>query len=323
MIYPNKLNKDDLITIISPSDGIIKPKKINELDKAIQYLEKEGYIVEEDKYVRNSEKGASSIAIRRAEELNRAISNKKAKALIACSGGDYLIQILDFVDFSKIKKNIKWVQGHSDITPLLYILTTKYDIATIYSFNVKAFGQLDLPDEMLQNDINILKNTSIVQKEYGYKLDEIKKDSSWECITKFKSVNGRIIGGCLDSLKDLVGTKYDKTKKFINKYKDDGIIWFFDVAEMTNEDILRTMWQFKQLGWFDYTKAILFGRLYEEKQYTGMNLEEVLLSTLKDLNIPIIINVDIGHTDPKITIVNGSIVTITNKEKYEVKVEFK
>ena len=117
MIYPQQLNKGDLITIISPSNGITKQKKINELDKAIQYLEKEGYIVEEDKYVRNSEKGASSTAIRRAEELNRVINNKKAKALIACSGGNYLIEILDYVDFSKIKKNIKWIQGHSDITP--------------------------------------------------------------------------------------------------------------------------------------------------------------------------------------------------------------
>lgn len=31
------------------------------------------------------------------------------------------------------------------------------------------------------------------------------------------------------------------------KYIEDGIIWYFDVAEMTNEDILRTMWQFKML----------------------------------------------------------------------------
>ena len=46
MIYPQQLNKGDLITIISPSNGITKPKKINELDKAIQYLEKEGYKVE-------------------------------------------------------------------------------------------------------------------------------------------------------------------------------------------------------------------------------------------------------------------------------------
>ena len=41
-------------------------------------------------------------------------------------------------------------------------------------------------------------------------------------------VTGRLIGGCIDVLKDIIGTKYDGTLDFIEKYKDDGIIWYFD-----------------------------------------------------------------------------------------------
>ena len=39
------------------------------------------------------------------------------------------------------------------------------------------------------------------------------------------SINGRLLGGCVDVLLNLVGTRFDKTKEFVQKYKDDGILW--------------------------------------------------------------------------------------------------
>lgn len=168
---------------------------------------------------------------------------------------------------------------------------------------------------MLQNNIDIIKGLFPIQKEYP--------NSHWECITSYKDFQGRIIGGCLDSLKDIIGTKYDKAKKFINKYKKDGIIWYFDVFEMTNEDILRTMWQLKKMNYFKYCKGIIFGRIREEISYTNINLKYAINNFLEDLNIPIIINADLGHTDPVFTIVNGSYVIFRKKDKYEMETIFK
>ena len=91
MIYPNKLLRGDLIKIISPSNGIIKTKKIEKLELAEEYLISKGFKWEEDKYVRCSINGVSSDKQNRANELNDSIINKKVKALIACSGGDFLI----------------------------------------------------------------------------------------------------------------------------------------------------------------------------------------------------------------------------------------
>lgn len=322
MIYPNKLLKNDLIEIISPSNGIIKEKKIEELEFAKVFLSSKGFKIIEDAYVRSSINGVSACEEKRANELNNAINNKDIKALIACSGGDFLIEILDLIKFNDFKKNIKWIQGQSDITSLLYYITTKLDIATIYSFNVKTFGNKNVPRKMLDNNIKFLENNPIVQKEYGCRIDNEKTYMNWECITKFEPIKGRIIGGCLDSLKDLIGTKYDNTKKFVEKYKNDGIIWYFDIAEMTNEDVLRTMWQLKQLNWFENCKGIIFGRLYEEINYTGISFRDAINYYLKKFNIPIIINADIGHTDPVITIVNGSIVKISYKESFEMETLF-
>lgn len=322
MIYPNKIEKNDIIEIISPSNGV-KKKKIEQYEKAIKRLESFGFNIIEDKYVRNSVNGVSADASSRSKELNNALENKNVKALIACSGGDYLVQIMDLVKFDLIKNNIKWIQGHSDITALLFYLTTKYDIATIYSFNVKIFGNDLLPYKMINNNIDILMGKLPKQEEFGYKIDDEKVELLWECITLEKSFSGRIIGGCLDSLKDIIGTKYDCVNNFINKYNKDGIIWYFDVAEMTNEDILRTMWQFKSAGWFKGCNGILFGRLNNEINYTGISLEDAIKHNLIDLNIPVLINTDIGHTDPVVTIVNGSIVKIDKvNNKYTLETFF-
>ncbi len=302
MIYPKKLEKNDFIAIISPSNGI-KSNKIIIFEKAIYNLKQFGFQIIEDNNVRKSENGVSSSAQNRVKELQRLVKVSKVKALIACSGGDYLIQILDLINFKIFRNNIKWIQGKSDITPLLFYLTTKLDIATIYSFNAKTFGEADLPKAMITNNIDILQGKKIVQKEF----------SKWECITNDKDFEGRIIGGCLDSLKDIIGTKYDVVKSFIKKYSSDGVIWYFDVAEMTNEDILRTLWQLKNAGWFKCVKGLLFGKV-EEVSYTNLSLKEAIKDSLNDLNIPIIINVDIGHTNPLITIVNGSLVKIKKKD---------
>ena len=108
MIYPNKLEKNDTIEIISPSNGV-SFNKIKKYENAVAKLTSFGFKVIEDKYVRNSVNGVSSNVQNRARELNHAIANREVKALIACSGGDYLFQILDLIEFEKITDNIKWI----------------------------------------------------------------------------------------------------------------------------------------------------------------------------------------------------------------------
>lgn len=322
MIYPKGLKTNDTIEIVSPSNGI-KTKKIHELESAIKYLEDKGYKVIEDKNVRSSFNGESANKELRAKELNDAITNKNVNSIIACSGGDFIVEILDLLKFNKLKNNIKWIQGQSDITALLYYITTKFDIATIYSFNVRRFGENYLPNSMKENNLAFLCNKPVVQSDFCYKFEKDAVFSNWECITNFKNVEGRIIGGCLDSLKDIIGTKYDKTKNFIDRYFYDGIIWYFDIAEMTNEGVTRTLWQLKHNNWFDNCKCILFGRVYEEKTFTDISLRDSILKILSDVDIPIIINADLGHTNPVITIINGSYVKIKNCNKYVIETIYK
>lgn len=305
MIYPNSLKRGDIIKVISPSNGT-KSNKLEQLDSAINVLTSLGYKVIEDKFTRVSFNGASANRELRVRELNNSFEDN-SNALIAASGGDFINQIMNDADFEKYMNNIKWIQGHSDITLLLYYITTKYDVATIYNFNIRGYASEC--EEAVKYSLKALENKLMIEKPF----------TNWNIVNDFLGVSGRVVGGCLESIKDIMGTKFDCFEIFESKYKKDGIIWYFDVSEFSIEDVSRTMWQLKTKGYFKYCNCILFGR-FDEKSYTGRTLNDVINEELSDLNIPIIFNCDLGHSSPVLTIINGALMEIIkNDDEFIIK----
>lgn len=317
MKKPNNLNGKDIVALSSMSNGIVKESKKEKLNNSIKRLQN-NFIVKADNYIFCSIKGESCNAKLRAVNLMNFFTDKNVRAIIAITGGDFLIETLDYLDFEKIKNNIKWVQGQSDITILLFILTTKYDIQTIYSFNANSLNDISFIE--YNNNILILKGKRIIQNAFDYKvLEEGNKDDSW-LFNRNINLTGRIIGGSLECIMDLVGTKYDNTLNFIEKYKKDKIIWYFDINYMTNETILRNLWHLNNMGWFKYTNCIIFGRT-EEQSFTGITLKEAIERGINNEQINIVTNFDLGHTYPRVTIINGSIIKLVcNKDERMIEV---
>ena len=337
MIYPEFLKEHDTIGVTAPSDGITDKVKLKRLDNAIKNFEEKGLIIKETPNVRCSFKGRSSSSKERADELESLYKDDNVKVIICASGGDFLLEMLSEVDLNIIKDNPKWLQGNSDPTGLLFTITTNLDIATVYSDNFGCFGMepwhksLDNNLEILKG--NIIEQTSFSKYEKGFKdyitgkePYELTEKVYWKNLNNEDAINvkGRIIGGCLDIIADLFGTRFDKTKDFLEKYKDDGIIWYLDICELTGEVITRTLWKLKDNSYFKYTKGIIFGRNFIYNSYYDISYEETIYESLKDLNIPIIINADIGHVSPRMTIINGAIATITSsKGKGKIKFTLK
>ncbi len=73
------------------------------------------------------------------------------------------------------------------------------------------------------------------------------------------NMKGRLIGGCLDCLANIVGTKYDKVKEFAEKYKEDGILWFMEACELTPLAVRRALWQLDRAGWFEHCSGFVSG----------------------------------------------------------------
>lgn len=315
MKYPDFLQKGNTIGITALSAGV--GHKIESFDLSINNLKKNGFEIIETKNVRNDSEISSSDE-QRASQLDELMLNKDVKMVICAAGGDFLIEALPKINLKNIENNPKWFMGYSDPSTLLHLITTKLDIATIYGVNAGSFAQEEL-HKSLKNNVEIIKGNIVEQESFDlYEKEQIEGQYKynltekvyWENINGDFNEEGRIIGGCIDCLRFLLGTPYDYTKQFINKYKEDGIIWYLDVFSMSSEELYCTLFQMKQAGWFENIKGVIIGRVLFPREFS-MTYQEILKRFFKD--IPVIFNADIGHVSPRMTIINGAYAKIESK----------
>lgn len=327
MNYPENLKPGDLIGICAPSAGIVKPEKIEKLEIAINALKEMGYRVLETPSVRCEENGRSASAKVRAEEFMSLLQNEEVKLIIFATGGDFLCEMLDYLDFDLIKTlKPKWMQGYSDITGISYIFNINFDIPTLYAQTIKDYAMFPL-HQSLVDALRLASGEEVIQ----YSFDKYEKEWSdsenprdgynatepveWKNILGSEKIEmeGRSVGGCLDCIKSYIGTKYDNVKNYIEAHKEEGIIWFLEVFEMNTAELQRTLWQMKSAGYFNYCKGIIFGRPLFIREDYETSFNEACKIALADLNIPVICDADIGHVSPQMSIVNGAILKITSE----------
>lgn len=330
MIYSKFLKNGDCIGVPAPSSGAYDELHIKKYENAKVNLEKLGYKLVLSKNINTSEKCRSASAKERAEEINKMFEDTGIDFVMCAAGGEFLVEVLPYVKFEKILSNPKYVQGFSDPTGLLFPLTTKYDIATIYGNNFGEYGTSEY-DRSIKDNLQILQGNIITQENYEMFEDkgaEIENPTGlegynftdkveWKIVgdSKETEFSGRIIGGCIDIISEIAGTKYDGTKQFIEKYKNDGIIWYFDNCELSMEELIRTLWKLNEFEYFKYTKGIIFGRNGVETSFLGYTMEEALKDSVLDkLNVPIIYDTDISHKGPCMTIINGAIATVESSD---------
>lgn len=322
MKYPKKLKDNDTMGIVAVSDGA----NLDKIDKSISNFNKLGFNVIETESVRSSNLLVSSDGRTRAKEFMELWQNSDVKYILSARGGEFLMEMLPYLDeySNDIRKSdLKWVQGYSDPSLLLFYLTTKFDIATIHAENLSEFAMdLDSYHKCLKNTIDFLKseNDEFIEESFdkyqliefedgnfkGYNLTEDSKCILFGSNDKNISFQGRIIGGCIDALSILLGTKYDNTNDFCKRY-DEGIIWYIDNCELNSAEFYRRLWQMREAGWFENVNAFLIGRSFAFSKSVGdFTYLDAINKALYDLNVPIIFNVDIGHVPPQLTIINGS-----------------
>lgn len=298
MQFPKFIQEKDIIGITALSSGC--SDSLFEMKEAISNLEKAGFQV----ITTNNVYGnyiVSSNKETRIKELNELL-DKDIHLLQIARGGSFLYELLSDIPFKKIVSKNILVQGYSDPTSILYILTTKYNLATIYGLNGKSYSGNNLEDYQL-NNLEILKGNLIEQSSYDNESISLNGDF----IAK-----GIIIGGCLEVLKDLIGTKFDNTNNFIEKYKDNNIIWYFDIYNMDPVTVYLTLLQFKNAGWFQYSNTFLIGKVLIKQDERIMTYSDAFK---KSLSGNIVYNTNIGHVKPMFTMINGSLGEVKYQDK--------
>ncbi|MGM9947982.1 S66 family peptidase [Floccifex sp.] len=312
MIVPEFLKENDIIGITACSCGVLD--KLEKFEDSLSNIQSQGFQIKETKNVRTS--GIVSCSgLQRAKELTELILDDDVKCIAIASGGDFLLDMLPFLDFQILQKHPKWIIGSSDPTSLLFTVTTNLNIQTIYTpCNMSGFNGKMHPS--LFSFFDILKGKKIIQNKYDYCESQSFSDvldckNKWECLNGYVDEKGILIGGCIECLKDVIGTKWDNTNSFLSQF--ESVIWYFDVFNMRAESLYLTLIQFKNAGWFDHCKAILFGKVAFESSFINLSYSQAISMAIED--IPVIYRFDIGHVKPSFTLINGAMAHVVCNEK--------
>ena len=111
----------------------------------------------------------------------------------------------------------------------------------------------------------------------------------------------------MDCLVNLLGTRFDKTVEYVEKYKEDGFVWFLEACDLNVFSIRRAMWQMEQAGWFKYVNGFIFGRALNGEPMMDLDSYKAVLHVAAKYNVPVVMDADIGHLSPMMPIVSGSI----------------
>lgn len=314
MIYPDFLQEFDTIGITALSKGV--GGKIESFEQSLDTLHQNGFNTLETMNVRNDSE-PSSDAKTRASELSELVTNKEVKAIWCAAGGDFQLETLPYINFDEIQKNPKWFLGASDPTNLLFPITTKLDIATIYGFNAGSFDEMTLKTypkqclNLLKGKVPTTKSSKKHQRLDYYNTGKPILNTVTEYIGEC-DVKGRMLGGCFESINDMAGTPFDHVAQFKERYKKDGIIWFFDVFAMESSDLYRALLKLKYMNYFENTKAILVSRVCFVRESNLISYHEAFKKAIPD--IPIILETDIGHTYPHMLVINGAMAHVEVKD---------
>lgn len=339
MRYPKFLQEHGTIGFVAPSFGCVMEPYHTLFQNALRRFEQMGYQTKLGPNVyADCGIGISNTPKACADELMEAYEDAQSDILISCGGGELMCEVLSELDFSRIKNaEPKWYLGYSDNTNFTFLSTTMLDTAAVYGPCASEFGQEPLHDAM-RNALAVMTGKQLHFKGYDkWELEQLKDaqhplvgyhltEESRPVLYQYHNpVSGRLAGGCLDCLANLVGTRFDCVAEFNERYREDGIIWFLESCDLNVMSIRRALWNLKEAGWFSNAKAFLIGRpgCYGQEMM-GLDQYSAVTGILGDLNVPILMDLDIGHLPPQIPMLSGACATVSVIDgKFEIQYTLK
>lgn len=321
-IIPNRLKKGDKIMIISPADSLffLSPEMQSIAQKRFQDLGLE-LIFSKNAY-EVDEFDSSSIESR-VEDLHQAFLDTSIKGIFASYGGYNSNQLLRYINWELIKNNPKIFVGYSDITALQNAIFAKTGLVTysgpLYSnFSQKLYFDytLDYIEKSLfhAEEYSVLPSESWSDDNWYKNQDtrDLIPNNGWLIINEGES-EGIVLGGNICTFNLLQGTEYfpDIT---------NSILFFEDDSEVSLGVFERDLQSLIHLPNFNTVKGIVIGRFQKESKVTDNLLIKVIKAKKELDNIPVIANIDFGHTDPKITFpIGGKAKLIVENENSSLK----
>ena len=321
-----KLTEGDTVGIVSPSWGGAGafPHRV---EQAQRHLASLGFKVKLAEHALGTKGFVSDTATHRVQDIHAMFEDSEVKALIAAVGGDHSCHLLPHLNFELIAANPKIFVGYSDITVLNVAIWVKTGLVT---FNGPALitDFAEQPAMFPYTERYFLKATTRAEavgavepasewteefQDFERKLDlerprTLQASSGWNWLKEGKA-EGRLVGGCLESLQHLRGTPYFPSW--------DNAIFFFETSEEKSapETIDGILMDYENMGVFDKLQGLLVGRPIYYTDDEKRQLNERILERTEKYDFPIITNMDFGHTAPQFTLPIGCRARIDSANK--------
>lgn len=281
-IQPEPLLPGDKVIIVSPS-GAVDPDYVV---KALPLLESWGLQCEIAPHaLRRLGRFCGTVA-ERLSDLQAAMDDKEAKAILCSRGGYGVVHLLEELDFTIIKKNPKWLIGYSDITALHSALF-KNGILSLHAPMVKHLALDATAYSTEQLKCALFEHFPNFEVE-GHSLNQSGR------------ATGRLFGGNLSVLCALMGTPY-------MQFEEDIILFIEDIGEKPYQ-IDRMIWQLKLAGVFHRISGLIVGQFtdYEEDPQMYAPVYESIKDALSEYSFPICFDFPVGHVPYNYPLVHGS-----------------
>lgn len=326
--------KVEKIGIVSLSSGILGEDFVShEVKIGIERLKKYGIEVE---FLPNSTKGIEFIKNHpeeRAKDLIKAFKDDSIDMILCAIGGDDTYRLLPYLfENNELEMAVKQkiFLGFSDTT-MNHFMLNKIGIKTFY-------GQAFLPDvcelskemlpyskhffeelinngeikEIYPSDVWYNEREDFSEKAIGISMEEHHNDG-FELIRGNAKFEGKILGGCLDSIFDIFdNSRYEDTVYLCQKYNlfpsldewKNKILLLETSEERPKPELFRKMiLKLEEYGIFDVISGLIIGKPQNEEYYE--EYKQILLDEIKNKDLSIVYNINVGHSTPRCIIPFG------------------
>lgn len=262
----------DTIAIVSPSG----PIKSDSLDFAIETINSWGLKASIGKHAFDKYGVFAGTDADRAADFQKALNDKKVKAILCARGGYGAIRIVDLLDFSKFMKNPKWIVGFSDIT-VLHAKIQSIGVESIHGTMAKSFPSVT------EKSLKSLHDTLFGKYSQTVKSTKSKFNRAGKC-------KGELIGGNLSMLYSMRGVPFE--------YDYTGKILFIEDLNEYLYHIDRMIQNLKHSGILSRINGLVVGTMSGMKngvdEYAG-SIEEIILDAVSEYNYPVMFDFPSGH----------------------------
>ncbi len=320
LIVPKKLQKGDTIALISLSGGRAGDEDmLPRYKRGKQRLEELwGVRVIETP---NALKGSAYLyehPEKRAEDLMWALENPEVKGIICNMGGDDSYRVFPYIDINVIRRNPKIFMGYSDIASWMAVfacagirayygpnlLTPIAQPISLDEYTKSAITKTLFSTEIIGEISPCKEYTNIEWRDVGQ--DEIvwTPNPGYRVIQGSGVVRGRLFGGSLGPLRQIMGTKFFPDEEFFK-----GCVLVMESGSPYGSVLagLHELRAFDAAGMFKYAAGIIIGQMNEEE-------ENMLIHFLKyearREDIPVLSNVDFVHRTPMAVLPMGAMAEI-------------